>query len=86
MTLMILGLTTVEADICGGDPVTAMELTKDETVKRKPPEIVKRNVERGVGQATPIVMSKRRVEVVVPGRLLVWGLIETRLMRLLFLN
>ena len=63
----MLGLTAVIDVIWGGDPETAIAVTKEETVNLKLPEIVIRKVESGVGQATPIVMSARKVETVVPG-------------------
>jgi hypothetical protein len=48
--------------------------------------MVNKNVERAVGQATPIVTSIKKVETVVPGRLPICVLIETEFIRLLFLS
>lgn len=80
---MMLGLITVIDWICGGEPVTAIEVTSDETVKAKSPEMVKRKVERGVGTATPILKVRRRVERVSPGVLAFCALMDTTFMRLL---
>ena len=64
-------------------------VTWEETVNWKVLEIVKSITERGVGQATPMVMSARRlstVGVVTPGRLAFWALMLTRLSRLLLVS
>ena len=67
ITFIMLGLTTVVDRIWGGLPVTAIEVTNEEAVNVKLPEIVKRKTDIGVGQATPIVTSARKVETVIPG-------------------
>lgn len=86
MTLIRLGLTTVVDCTAGGSPVTAMVVTREEAVNWKFPDMVKKKVERAVGEATPMVMSRRRVDIVIPGWLAFWALMETRLRRLLFLS
>jgi hypothetical protein len=83
MTWMILGLTTCVDRICGGVPVTAIEVTSDETVNWKSPEMVKRKVESGVGTATPMLKETSRVETVTPGVFAFSALMETMFMRLL---
>ncbi len=63
----MFGLTTLIDTICGGDPVTAIEVTSEETVNWKLPEMVKTKVERGVGTLTPMVNVASSVETVTPG-------------------
>jgi len=83
---MMLGLITLTEEICGGVSKTVMVLRRDETVNWKLPEMVKMNVEVGVGHSMPIVTSMIRVETVVPGKLAFWALIDTTFKLLLFFN
>lgn len=63
--------------------MTAIEVTKEETVNWKVPDIVNRKVESGVGTGTPILNETRSVETVRPGVLAFWAFMETMFMRLL---
>jgi len=72
--------------IWGGEPVTAIEATSEETVNWKLPEMVKMKVERGVGTLTPIVNVASSVERVTPGVLEFCALMETMFIRLLFFS
>lgn len=82
----MLGLTTVIDNIWGGDPVTAIEVTSEETVNWKLPEIVKMKVERGVGTLTPMVNVASSVETVTPGVLEFCALMDTIFIKLLFFS
>jgi len=83
---MIFWLITFIDNIWGGVSARVIVFNSDETVNLKLPEIVKINVETGVGHAIPIVISIIRVETVVPGKFAFWALIDTTFKSLLFFN
>ena len=80
----IMFFDTIFVEITGGAvDSTPCTFTKEDSLNWKSPEIMNFMIEAAVGHCTPMVISKSRFEVNVPGKFWVRSLIELTL-RMLF--